>query len=221
MEPDIASIAALIGEPARAAMLLALLDGRALPAGELAFSANVAPQTASSHLAKLVAARLLSVETQGRHRYYRMANAEVGTAIEALGQLAPSPRIQTRQSSEWKTLRAARTCYNHLAGQFAVAIHNEFEQRGFLQRVSSRECDLTDAGAEWFEELGGELQGHRRGRLCIDWTERHYHLGGPLGGALLACLCERKWVVRMKKTRAVRLTVEGRAGLNKSLGLSI
>jgi len=111
------------------------MDGRALPAGELAFSANVAPQTASSHLAKLVAARLLSVETQGRHRYYRMANAEVGTAIEALGHLAPSPRIQTHQSGEWKTLRAARTCYNHLAGQFAVAIHNQFEQRGFLQRV--------------------------------------------------------------------------------------
>src|SRR5260370_1205355 len=198
MEPDIASIAALIGEPARATILLALMDGRALPAGELAFSANVAPQTASSHLAKLVAARLLSVETQGRHRYYRMANAEVGTAIEALGQLAPSPRIQTHQSSEWRTLRAARTCYNHLAGQFAVAIHNEFEQRGFLQRVSSRECDLTDTGAEWFEELGGKLQGHRRGRLCIDWTERHYHLGGPLGGALLAPLCHPKWWVRIK-----------------------
>jgi DNA-binding transcriptional ArsR family regulator len=202
-------------------MLLALMDGRALPAGELAFSANVAPQTASSHLAKLVAARLLSVETQGRHRYYRMANADVGIAIEALGQLAPSPRIQTHQSSEWKTLRAARTCYNHLAGQFAVAIHDEFERRGFLRRVSSRECDLTDAGAEWFGKLGGAFEGHRRGRLCIDWTERHYHLGGPLGGALLACLCERKWVMRMRKTRAVRLTVEGRVGLNKSLGLSI
>jgi len=221
MEPDIASVAALIGEPARATMLLALMDGRALPAGELAFSANVAPQTASSHLAKLVAARLLSVETQGRHRYYRMANAEVGTAIEALGHLAPSPRIQTHQSGEWKTLRAARTCYNHLAGQFAVAIHNEFERRGFLQRVSNRECDLTGAGLEWFEKLGGDLDGQRRGRLCIDWTERHYHLGGPLGGALLACLCERKWVVRMRKTRAVRLTVEGRIGLNKYLGLAV
>ncbi len=221
MEPDIARVAALIGEPARATMLLALLDGRARPAGELAFSANVAPQTASSHLAKLVAARLLDVETQGRHRYYRMANAEVGTAIEALGHLAPSPRIQTHQSGEWKTLRAARTCYNHLAGQFAVAIHDEFERRGFLQRVSKKECDLTDAGVEWFEKMGVVNRSERRGRLCIDWTERYYHLGGPLGGALLACLCERKWIVRMSKTRAVRLTVEGRIGLNKCLGLSI
>jgi DNA-binding transcriptional ArsR family regulator len=221
VEPDIASVAALIGEPARATMLLALLDGRALPAGELAFSANVAPQTASSHLAKLVSARLLQVETQGRHRYYRMASAGVGTAIEALGEIAPAPRIPAHHPKEWNTLRSARTCYNHLAGQSADAIHDAFEQRGFLRRISGRACLLTGQGREWFEDLGIELQGEPCGRLCIDWTERRYHLGGPLGAALLSGLCDRRWVVRMNKSRAVRLTITGRAELSKRLGVSI
>jgi DNA-binding transcriptional ArsR family regulator len=217
MEPDIASVAALIGEPARATMLLALLDGRALPAGELAFSANVAPQTASSHLAKLVSAQLLAVEAQGRHRYYRIANARVGRAIEALGEIAPAPRIPTHRTAEWKTLRLARTCYNHLAGQAAVAIHDAFEQRNFLRRISSRTCQLTTEGRKWFEEF--EIDPNETGRLCIDWTERRYHLGGPLGSAFLTALCARKWVVRMNKTRSVRLTVTGRTELSQRLVL--
>ncbi|HYL78329.1 MAG TPA: helix-turn-helix transcriptional regulator [Bryobacteraceae bacterium] len=219
MEPDIASVAALIGEPARATMLLALLDGRALPAGELAFSACVAPQTASSHLAKLVSARLLQVENQGRHRYYRIANPRVGHAIEALGEIAPPPRVPTHRSEEWKTLRRARTCYNHLAGQCAIEIYAAFETRNFLHRVSGRSCRLTGQGRKWFEELG--LDPAHDGRLCIDWTERRYHLGGPLGAALLCGLCDRRWAVRMNKTRAVRLTVTGRTELNKRLGVSI
>ena len=224
MEPDIASVAALIGEPARATMLLALLDGRALPAGELAFSANVAPQTASTHLAKLVGARLLRVETQGRHRYYRLASPLVGHAIEALGEIAPAPRALTNRSEEWKTLRLARTCYNHLAGRLAVAIHGAFEHRGFLRRISGRTCRLTGDGLRWFEDQDIEILGNRGqpcGRLCIDWTERRFHIGGPLGAALLAGLCSRKWVVRMSKGRGVRLTIAGRAELERHLQLSL
>jgi len=214
MEPDIASVAALIGEPARSTMLLALLDGRALPAGELAFSANIAPQTASTHLAKLVAARLLRVETQGRHRYYRLANPLVGQAIEALGEIAPAPRAPSHRPEEWKTLRVARTCYNHLAGQLAVAIQ-AFEQRGFLRRVSGRTCRLTGDGLRWFEDLDIDLHGNRGqpcGRLCIDWTERRFHIGGPLRSALLAGQCVRKWVVRLSK---------GLAELERHLHLSL
>jgi len=224
MEPDIASVAALIGEPARATMLLALLDGRALPAGELAFSANIAPQTASTHLSKLVAARLLRDETQGRHRYFRLANPLVGQAIEVLGEIAPAPRAPGHRSEEWKTLRVARTCYNHLAGQLAVAIHGAFEQRGFLRRVSGRTCRLTGDGLRWFEDLDIDLYGNRGqpcGRLCIDWTERRFHIGGPLGSALLAGLCMRKWVVRLSKGRGVRLTLGGRAELERHLHLSL
>ncbi len=130
METGFIRDAALIGEPARAAMLLSLLDGRALPAGELAFSANVAPQTASGHLAKLVEGGLLSVENQGRHPYYRLAGPDVGTAREALGGLAPFPRVRDHEPEEVRVLRFARTCYNHLAGRLAVDINDRDAARG-------------------------------------------------------------------------------------------
>src|ERR1700688_4815751 len=128
MQTGFIRIAALIGEPARATMLLSLLDGRALPAGELAFSANVAPQTASGHLAKLVEGGLLSVENQGRHRYYRLAGRNFVSALEALGELASAPRRRDREPEEIRVLRFARTCYNHLAGRLAVDIHSAMQR---------------------------------------------------------------------------------------------
>lgn len=225
MQTGFAKVAALIGEPARATMLLSLLDGRALPAGELAFSANVAPQTASGHLAKLVAGGLLSVENQGRHRYYRLAGPEVGNALEALGGLAPAPRARNREPEEVRVLRYARTCYNHLAGRLAVDVHAAMQQRGLLVPIAQKQCQLTELGCGWFAEiaLGRPLKhGNNESvaRLCLDWTERQHHLGGPLGCTLLKCLIERKWIVRMPG-RAVRLTLNGRAELGKQLGLAL
>ncbi|HXA64325.1 MAG TPA: helix-turn-helix transcriptional regulator [Bryobacteraceae bacterium] len=223
MEIGFGRVAALIGEPARATMLLALLDGRALPAGELAFGANVAPQTASGHLAKLVEGGLISVENQGRHRYYRLAGPDVGTALEALGELAPAPRVRDRESQEVKILRYARTCYNHLAGRLAVDIHAAMQRHGLLTPVNQKQCELTELGHKWFAEIAREDSpkfGGRQtvARLCLDWTERQHHLGGPLGCTLLTRLCERKWIVRMRG-RAVRLTLNGRVELGKQLGL--
>jgi DNA-binding transcriptional ArsR family regulator len=206
-------------------MLLSLLDGRALPAGELAFSANVAPQTASGHLAKLVEGGLLSVETQGRHRYYRLAGPHVGTALEALGELAPAPRVRDREPEEVRVLRFARTCYNHLAGRLAVDINCAMQRRELLAPFSEKQCELTEAGRKWLAEITREhtLKLSRRegvARLCLDWTERQHHLGGPLGCTLLNCLCEAKWIVRLRG-RAVRLTVDGRIELGKQLGLAL
>src|SRR5579864_4418749 len=224
METNFARVAALIGEPARATMLLSLLDGRALPAGELAFSANVAPQTASGHLAKLVQGGLLRVENQGRHHYYRLAGPDVGTALEALGELAPA-RVRDREPQEVKVLRYARTCYNHLAGRFAVDIHNAMQRRGLVAPVNGKQCELTEQGRKWLGEIARKhpLKLGRRdvvARLCLDWTERQHHLGGPLGCTLLTRLCEAKWIVRMRG-RSVRLTVNGRMELGKQLGLAL
>jgi len=225
MATHFGQIAALIGEPARATMLLSLLDGRALPAGELAFRANVAPQTASGHLAKLVEGGLLRVETQGRHRYYRLAGPDVGNALEALGELAPAPRVRDREPDDAKVLRLARTCYNHLAGKLAVDIHSAMQSRKLLSPVDEKHCALTELGRKWVIEIVPErpLKLGRReqlARLCLDWTERKHHLGGPLGCSLLNCLCEAKWIVRMRG-RAVRLTVQGRTELGKQLGLAL
>jgi DNA-binding transcriptional ArsR family regulator len=225
MQAGFAKVAALIGEPARATMLLSLLDGRALPAGELAFSANVAPQTASGHLAKLVEGGLLSVETQGRHRYYRISGPDVGTALEALGELAPAPRVRDREPEQVRLLRFARTCYNHLAGRLAVDIHQAMRQKRLLAPVAEKQSELTELGRKWLTEISrdGRLKFGRRdtvARLCLDWTERQHHLGGPLGCTLLNCLCERKWIVRMRG-RAVRLTIDGRLELGKHLGLAL
>ncbi len=212
METDFCRVAALIGEPARATMLLALLSGRALPAGELAFSANVAPQTASGHLAKLVEGGLLRVETQGRHRYYRLAGPDVGTALEALGGLAPAPRVRDRLPEEIRAIRYARTCYNHLAGRLAVDINLAMQSQGLLEQIAEKQCELTDRGRAWLAEIAREDSANfskRDGiaRLCLDWTERQHHLGGPLGSTLLNILCELKWLVRIRDTRGVRLTV--------------
>jgi DNA-binding transcriptional ArsR family regulator len=222
MEIGFGRVAALIGEPARATMLLSLLDGRALPAGELAFSANVAPQTASGHLAKLVEGGLLSVESQGRHRYYRIAGPAVGAALEALGELAPAPRVREHEPQEIRVLRYARTCYNHLAGKLAVDIYEAMRHLGLLAPAAEKQCELTALGHKWFAEIAQTYPPKRPAvaRLCLDWTERQHHLGGPLGCTLLNCLCERKWIVRMRG-RAVRLTLNGRAELGKQLGLAL
>jgi DNA-binding transcriptional ArsR family regulator len=226
-EPNIARIAALMGEPSRATMLVALLSKEALPATELASQAYISPQTASSHLSKLVAGRLLTVEQHGRHRYYRLANDEVGRAIESLASIAPSPRApQNAQENErLKTVRYARTCYDHMAGQVAVAIARALEGREFLVR-SGRDYQVTESGKEWFRKLGIDTDSLCTSRRvfalqCLDWSERQYHVSGALGAALLERMFNLRYIARARIPRCIRVTLEGKRALNRLLNLNL
>ncbi len=219
--PYLAEIAHLMGDPARANMLQALMDGRALTAKELAWLAGVAPQTASGHLARLMQGGLLGVAVQGRHRYYRLAGPEVAAAIEGLMVLAGAPetprRLPSRVGAE---LSQGRTCYDHFAGRLGIAIHDGLVAAGHLT-VSEGGYGLTPAGEAVFATLGvdpAERKPRRAAlRPCLDWSERRPHLAGSLAAAL-ACRCfETGWVLRRKDSRAVTLTQTGRAALEAVL----
>jgi len=230
MEANIAVPAALIADPARAAILMALMDGRAHPASTLAYAANLSPQAASNHLAKLLDGGMVLVEAEGRHRYYRLARPEIAAALEALQALAPRVRaIDEPRSPEARRLRAARTCYDHLAGRLGVALAQAMEARGLLSAPANEPAGklygLTEAGARWFAEFGIDVPAatkrHRpAARRCLDWTERRHHLAGPLGAALLRRLVALGWVVRNQGNRAVTVTPAGAEGLRRSLGIA-
>jgi DNA-binding transcriptional ArsR family regulator len=217
-ETDISSVAALIGEPARAAMLTALMGGIALPAGELAEIARVSPQTASTHLQKLLEGQLLMVETQGRHRYYRLSNVSVAQALEALQVIAPvHARVRAMPD---QNLCYARTCYDHLAGKLGVQLCQTMLEHGWLE-TAPNEFVLTDLGRNKLEHFGVQIPKRINARACLDWTERHHHLGGALGRALTAQLLERRWFARMPQTRALRLTEPGHTGLTREFGMRL
>jgi DNA-binding transcriptional ArsR family regulator len=218
---DIALPAHLIGEPARAGMLTLLLDGAARTAGELAREAGVTPQTASAHLAQLLEGGLVQVAAQGRHRYFRLAGPEVARALEALSLLTPAARVAARVP---EALRFARTCYDHLAGRLAVDLVLGLERKGHLTGGDDAYA-LTPSGEAYFGRLGVDVEGLSRGRRafarpCLDWSERRPHLAGALGAALAQCLFEKKWVARAQDARGVRLTVTGRQGFERELGLA-
>jgi DNA-binding transcriptional ArsR family regulator len=225
MEPNVAIPAALIGEPARAAMLLALLDGRSLPATALAWAAGLSPQAASNHLAKLVDGGLVSAVQQGRHRYYRLTGPEVANAIEALSRLAPLPKpFDPPLTPLARRLRDGRTCYDHLAGRLGVALADAFEREGLIAPDGPERYLLTAAGRERLAALGVDVEGLRAGpkglaRPCIDWTERRRHLAGPLAARLLARFLELGWIERDAKSRAAKVTQAGRRGLAEAFGL--
>lgn len=219
--PDIAFVANLMGEPARAAILVALVGGRARPAGELAFIGNVAPQTASFHLRKLMEAALITVERHGRHSYYRLADERVAATLESLAALAPvrQPATpQTRADSERiRELRLARSCYKHLAGKLAVEIHRAWTDRGLL----AADYSLTQAGERWCRELGFPPLARLTGKACLDWTERRHHIGGALGAAVFSRLLDLNWIARNPQTRAVRITYTGARAFEQKLGITI
>lgn len=221
---SLASLGELIGDPARASMLMALMDGRTLPAGELAMTAEVSAQSASGHLSKLIDGGLLSVENSGRHRYYRLADAEVGHALEALGAIAGAPGT-TLVSRDMTQLRAARSCYDHLAGCTAVELTRVLEGQQVIVPSGERDYELGSRGRTWFAELGVDTDGVRRSRRvfarrCLDWTERRYHVAGALGAALFSQLLALRWLARMPKTRALRITQAGREAFHKRFGIS-
>jgi DNA-binding transcriptional ArsR family regulator len=225
MDESIASVAALMGDATRARMLLALVGDVALPAGELAMCANVAPQTASGHLAKLLEAKLLTSETQGRHHYYRLAGPEVAAAMESLAAVAPPPRRnRLAESPRTRQFCFARTCYNHFAGKLATDINEALQRHGLLVPEASKRYRLTEDGHVWFKNLGIDTSmprgnGVAFARGCLDWTERRHHLAGALGTALLRRLLELKWLVRMNEPRTVRVTHEGQRQLEALLGV--
>jgi len=219
-EANIAFVANLLADPTRAAICLALAGGEARPAGELAARAGVSPQTASNHLAKLIAGRMLRVEQQGRWRYYRLAGAEVGHAVEALAVLAPPMPGQfgsAEMNGEARRLRDARTCYSHLAGRLGVALADALIAERWMEE-DGRSYRLTPTGTRSLRALGIEARGRPAqpvARRCLDWTERRPHVAGPVGTALASLAFDRGWVRRMRGTRAVMLTPVGRAQLKK------
>ncbi|HTV24956.1 MAG TPA: metalloregulator ArsR/SmtB family transcription factor [Polyangiaceae bacterium] len=217
---DIAELCELLAEPTRVAMVLALMDGSTRPAGELARAAGVSAQTASSHLGKLLSGGVLSVEQQGRHRYYRVAHEGVAQAVEALGVVRPArpPRLLLAPQ---RPLEVARTCYRHLAGKLGVALRERLEALGFIV-VRGDAYELCPLGVKRLAGLlPEEVLGAREalaGKRCLDWTERQFHVGGALGNALMAALFSKDWVRRVEG-RGLRVTSAGERGLRALLGL--
>jgi DNA-binding transcriptional ArsR family regulator len=217
--PDIAQIAALIGDATRAKVLTALMADRALTATELAQIADVTKQTISAHLAKLLDARLIEVQAQGRHRYFRLADAQVAHLIEALMGVAYRGRAQTskRSGPALPALRKARTCYDHLAGELAVQICEAMTASAVLT-VDHGEIALSARGHRFFREFGiatDEYANDRRVvcRTCMDWSERRFHLAGRLGADLLTRVFDLGWARRRKDSRVVLFTVQGERAL--------
>ena len=224
--PNITQVASLIGDPSRAAMLMNLLGGRALPASELARAAHVTPQTASSHLAKMMEGGLVIHESHGRHRYYRLASAEVGQALEALNAIAPAKPVRSlRDSDQSKALRFARTCYDHVAGEVGVAFSNKMLNLGLIAE-NGRDFLVTSDGAKWLRDFGVDLHGLGQGRRqfarqCLDWSERRYHIAGALGAAVTNRLFELEWITRIPGGRALRVTSSGFQGFERELNISL
>ena len=221
---QLARIGGLVGEPARAGMLLALMDGRALTATELATVARIASATASRHLALLVEAGLLRVRQQGRHRYHQLASAEVARMLEGILQLAvaqpraPLPLTGPRDAS----LRFARTCYDHLAGRLAVALADRLVELGAV-RIEGETAVVTERAGEALHGLGlqAALQPHGERppcRPCLDWGERRVHLAGRLGTLLCAHCMERGWLLRRPGTRSLELMPAGAVAFRQWLG---
>jgi DNA-binding transcriptional ArsR family regulator len=215
-----AAIAAAIGEPARARMLFCLVDGRARTATELALVADVTPSTASAHLSRLMARELVSVLSQGKHRYYRLTGAEVASVLEGLSVLA-GRRRGTLAPSAADHLRAARTCYDHIAGTLGVNLHDRLVALGWLipsARGQDNSYELTPKGARSLQALGLDVDAVHIARRrfafpCLDWTERRAHVGGALGAALLTLALDRKWVSRHRATRSLQVTGVGRRAI--------
>ena len=220
-DADLAAVGALLAEPARARILAALGDGRALPASVLAAEARVAPSTASEHLARLVGGGFLAVESRGRRRYFSLSGPEIAEALEAIARVAPREPVRSlREATRAEALRQARTCYDHLAGALGTALLDALVGRGVVAGES-----VTTDGVEVLKRLGVDLDSvpGRRPlfRSCLDWSEQRPHAAGKLGAALAARCFELGWVERLDGSRAVRVTAAGEAGFADAFGLAL
>ena len=222
----IAEIAGLVGDPARAAMLMALLDGRAHTATELAYAAGVTPQTASTHLAKLTEAGLLAAVREGRHRYFRFASPKVVELLEAIVAVAlenrPPYRPLSRQARE---LSAARICDDHLAGRLSVDLTDFLAAEKYLVVSNDEAAEITTEGARFLTEFGIDLSAlrssHQFCRLCLDWTERRPHIAGAVGAALTKRCFDLGWTERMENSAAVIVTASGKRGFLETFGIEV
>jgi DNA-binding transcriptional ArsR family regulator len=220
--PNIAAIAAMVGDPARANMLTALVNGEALTATELALEANVTKQTASSHLNKLAAAGLIDVEAQGRHRYYRLADADVAGLLETLmGVAARAKALRTRPGPKEPALRHARLCYDHLAGDMGVALFDAFKKHKWIAPGPEKTFALTRLGRAKVSTFVSGLEDLETGarplcRACLDWSVRRHHLAGALGAAILEEIFQRNWAAQRGSSRIVDFTKTGEAALKRT-----
>lgn len=227
--PSFVAVAALLGDPARATMLNALMSGEAHTASELANEAGITKQTASSHLGKLVDAGLLIVQSQGRHRYFQLAAPDVAAMLESIMGVAQRTRsVRTMPGPRDPALRRARRCYDHLAGELAVEAYDAFVARGLLNLTRQQDAKdtlaLTQRGHEFFAELGLELASAGRTRRpvcrpCLDWSVRRHHLAGSLGKALLEHCYKKRWAKPVEGSRIVKFSHAGEAGFRQELGL--
>jgi DNA-binding transcriptional ArsR family regulator len=223
MESEFTKVASLIGDPVRSMMLWSLLDGRAYTATELASHAGTSLQNASMHLKKLLAANLLVVEKQGRHRYFRFHNDEVAYAIEALATLVPKI-IKTPANHKYEE-QYCRTCYDHLAGELGVRITEALVKKGILDQTRT-EYTTTGRGNAWFKKWNIDtetLHQQKRSfaRKCLDWSERKPHMAGALGAALLDTMIRLQWVRRVKNARTMVITAQGQLAFYEQFGLSV
>jgi DNA-binding transcriptional ArsR family regulator len=222
--PQLAEVGRLVGDPARANILAALLDQRALTASELASTAHVMPQTASSHLAKLAGANLIRVEKQGRHRYYRLASVEVAQMLESVMNVAALAPPRFRPASRIDDdMRAARSCYDHLAGRLGVALADALATHRLIV-FEPEGAEVTAAGLRQFDALGLKVQpadDSRRAfcRPCLDWSERRFHLAGRVGAAILHHCLDQAWLERRRGSRALKVTERGRNALIRTFHL--
>jgi DNA-binding transcriptional ArsR family regulator len=225
VELQVSRIAAAIGEPTRARILYCLLDGHARTSTELAIVSEVSPSTASDHLARLKSEGLVAVLAQGKHRYYSLDGSNVAAALEALTVVAGQPKHKFVPSTPSR-LRAARTCYDHMAGEVAVALHDRFTRLGWLvSEARGTSYAVTNDGVTAFARLGIDLDAARALRRrfacpCVDWSERRPHLGGALGAAVLRVAIKKRWVTQDLDSRALSITPGGRRELNSRFGLN-
>lgn len=221
-------IAAAIGEPARARMLFCLLDGHARTSTELAAVADVATSTASAHLNRLKAERLVKLVTQGKHRFYSLDNPGVATVLEGLSVLVDTPRKKFEPNTPGG-LRAARLCYDHMAGALGVKLHDRFTELRWLARdPNGRDdaYDLTANGEQAFADLGVDIEGTRKLRrrfayACLDWSERRPHIGGGLASAFLKTALKKRWITKDLDSRVIRVTSLGRREMLSRFGVSV
>ncbi|MEY2372752.1 ArsR/SmtB family transcription factor [Lysinibacillus capsici] len=226
INPNMAEIAALLGETSRATILASMMDGRFHTASELAYMAAIKPQTASFHLAKLVEGKLIKVEKQGRHRYFQLAGEDIAHFLESFLAISPPPEVRSlKQSSQIKLLQDARTCYDHLAGKLGVQLTESMLKAGYLT-LEGKQFVLTDEGTLFFTTFGIDLTALKRKRrsfshACLDWSERRYHLAGALGCELLNQFFNLGWLLRVPSIRAIKVTEEGKIGFKEVFHLDL
>ena len=226
INPNMAEIAALLGETSRATILASMMDGRFHTASELAYMAAIKPQTASFHLAKLVEGKLIKVEKQGRHRYFQLAGEDIAQFLESFLAISPPPEVRSlKQSSQIKLLQDARTCYDHLAGKLGVQLTESMLKAGYLT-LEGKQFVLTDEGILFFTTFGIDLTALKRKRrsfshACLDWSERRYHLAGALGCELLNQFFNLGWLLRVPSIRAIKVTEEGKIGFKEVFHLDL